>query len=81
VAGLRTKSHIALVTVIRAIRNEKKLTQRQLAERCKQAQSFVSKIEAGRRGVYVQDLKILARGLGVSELQLFRRYLTWRDAT
>jgi transcriptional regulator with XRE-family HTH domain len=69
-----------LVTVIRAIRNEKNLTQRELAERCKQHESFVSKIEAGRRGVQVEDLEILARGLEISELQLFKRYLAWRDA-
>lgn len=79
-AIVRTKAHRALVSVLIACRKDAGLTQEELAERCRKPQSFVASIESGQRGVQAAELEILAKGLGISELKLYKRYLAFKAA-
>lgn len=76
---LNSKAHRALVSFIRAKRMELGLNQRQFAERCKRPQSWISKIEAGQRGVQVAELPLIAEALEVPELGFYKQYVAWRD--
>lgn len=79
-AIVRTKAHRALISVLVACRKEAGLTQEELGERCKRDQAWVSSIETGQRGVQAAELPLLAKGLGIGPLKLFKRYLAFLAA-
>jgi transcriptional regulator with XRE-family HTH domain len=76
--GLRSRSHRALITVLRASRDEAKLTQRDLAERLGKPRSYVSKIESGERIPRVTEFCEIAQALKIDPELLFKRFWTWR---
>ena len=55
----------ALLTLLRELRQEAGLRQRDLAERIGVPQSFVSKIESGERRLDVVELRYICAALGV----------------
>ncbi len=59
--------------LLRAIRRERGVTQVQLAERLKVAQSVVCKIERGERRIDLPEVEAVCEALGVSRSTLFRR--------
>jgi transcriptional regulator with XRE-family HTH domain len=79
-AIVRTKAHRALISVLVACRREAGLTQADLAERCRKPQTFIASIESGQRGVQVAELPMLAKGLGVPEIRLYKLWLAFRGA-
>jgi transcriptional regulator with XRE-family HTH domain len=75
--SLRGKWHRAAVTVLAASRHDAELTQEQLADRIGWHRSKIAKIEAGERGVDVDELILIAGGLKVEPAILFSRVLMW----
>lgn len=74
---LRSRRHRALITVVVATRLEKKITQRDLAERLGRSHSFVSKFESGERRLDTVEFVELAEALKVDPEVLFARFLRW----
>ena len=56
----------ALLVLLRRLREERQLTQVEVAARLGQPQSFVSKIELGERRIDLADLRLLTQALGVN---------------
>lgn len=52
--------------IIFALRNNKKLNQRQLAEKCGVTQQFIQMVESGKRTPSLNTAKKLAEALGVT---------------
>lgn len=55
---------------VRAIRNEREITQEELAERSGFSQQYISGLECGRRNPTVVSLFDLAQALGVQPVDL-----------
>jgi transcriptional regulator with XRE-family HTH domain len=64
--SLRSREHIALISVIRQARDAAGLTQQQVATTLSRPQSFVAKIEVGERRLDVVEFMELAKALGHS---------------
>lgn len=69
--------HRGCRAVITASRREAGLSQRELADRIRKPQSFVAKIETGRKKVYAAELILLAHGMGKDPAVLIRRIDSW----
>lgn len=65
--------HARLGGVIRSLRQEAGLTQKQVAEILKLPQSFVSKVERGERQLQVVELMPICRALGIEPSDVFER--------
>ncbi len=61
-----TDDYARLTRRLREVRESAGLTQEQLAEKLKQGQSFVSKIERGERRLDVVELALVCRAVGIS---------------
>lgn len=70
----RTRQHRALQRVLHVIRQEKGLTQVNLAQRLGRPQSYVSKYESGERKLDLPELEKICGVLGVGLETLVRRY-------
>lgn len=70
----RAARAVALRRVLRAIRLERGLTQKQLAEQLDVPQSYVSKYEAGERRLDLVELEVVADALGVALTTIVRRF-------
>lgn len=57
---------------IKEIRNEKKISQQDLASKCNFEKSNMSRIEAGRTDPKISTLDKIAKGLEVEIVELFR---------
>ena len=64
----------ALGRLLKSIREEKGLLQREVAERLGTPQSFVSKYESGERRIDLPELKRIAAVLGLPFETLLDRY-------
>jgi XRE family transcriptional regulator, regulator of sulfur utilization len=64
--------HRALGDAIRALRDERGLTQERLADLCGLTTNYVGDTERGERNVSVRALWQLADGLGISTSELLR---------
>lgn len=62
---------ISLGNKVKELRNEKKLSLRQLAQRCDLDYSDISKYEKGEVNIQLSTLYELARGLNVHPKELF----------
>lgn len=62
---------------VRALRNERELTQEQLADLCDLHRTYVGAIERGDRNVSLKNIVIIAQALNVepSELLLYKKEL------
>jgi transcriptional regulator with XRE-family HTH domain len=59
-----------------AVRAERGMSQRELAEKLGRPHSYVDKLELAERRLDIFDLRDLARGLGVSTEELLLRLLS-----
>jgi transcriptional regulator with XRE-family HTH domain len=75
--SLRSKWHIAVVTVIAASRRQCGLTQEQLAAALQWHRSRVARIESGERRVDVPEFIAIADGLKIDPVLLLARVLRW----
>lgn len=78
---MATKSQHALAyrplpALLRALREEAGLTQRELGRRMKKPQSWVYNCETANRRVDVTEFVAWARGCGVDPAQAFARFLS-----
>jgi transcriptional regulator with XRE-family HTH domain len=71
--SLRTRSHRALISVLRTVRREAGITQEQVAQRLKRPQSFVAKYEAGERRIDVVEFLQIAEALRKDPCLILRR--------
>ena len=70
----RTRQHRALQRVLLTMRDEKGLTQVDLAARLGKPQSYVSKFESGERKLELPELDAICTALGTGLESLVRRY-------
>jgi transcriptional regulator with XRE-family HTH domain len=70
----RTRQHRAIQSVLRALRQEKGVTQVGLAELLGRPQSYISKVELGERKADLPELEEICRALGTNIETLVRRY-------
>jgi transcriptional regulator with XRE-family HTH domain len=75
---LRSRGHRALITVLKASREEAGLTQRELADRLGKPRSFISKIESGERIPRINEFCDLAKAMKLDPELLFQRFWRWR---
>lgn len=71
------RSHLA--AVLRQIRLDAGLTQRQLAESLGQSQSYVSKYETGEQRLDLMELEAVCTAAGTSLVTLVERYVAGRS--
>jgi transcriptional regulator with XRE-family HTH domain len=75
---LRTGRHKALMAALTAAREEKGLSQRELAKRLDRAHSFVGKIESGERQLNVLEFCEYADALGADAAEVIRAVMKGR---
>lgn len=68
--SIRTKEYKKLVNKIKQARLDSGLTQKQVAEKIKRPQSYISKVEAGEQRLDVIELKMLVK-LYKKDIKLF----------
>jgi len=76
---LRSPGQKALLRTLIELRNEADLTQRALADRLEKPRSYVSKIETGERYIDPNECVDWALGCEGEPLELFRRFIAYRD--
>jgi Predicted transcriptional regulator with C-terminal CBS domains len=64
-----------LASLLRQVRIEAGLTQKQVADRIGQSQSYVSKYESGEQRLDLLELEEVCNSVGLSLLEFVRRYL------
>jgi len=70
----RAARTVALRRVLRALRREQNLTQKELADLLDVPQSYVSKYEAGERRLDLAELEAIANALGIGLTTIVRRF-------
>jgi len=70
---MKDQRYRAILAAIAEARVSVGLTQRQLAAKLKRSDSFIWKIEAGRRRLDLRDFLEIARAIEVDPTELFRR--------
>lgn len=56
---------------IRERRNELKITQEELGQKCKLHRTFIGSVERGERNIAILNLRQIARALRISLVELF----------
>ncbi|MBL8751412.1 MAG: helix-turn-helix transcriptional regulator [Planctomycetes bacterium] len=64
----------AFGAALKQLREQRKLTQEELAHRASTSQSYLSLLEKGRRTPSLATIVLLARGLRLSATELVRAY-------
>lgn len=77
ITTLRNRDHQAMMTVLRACRRERELTQDELSKLLKRWPNYIAKIETGERKCSVPELFEIARGMDIDPIVLFTRIATW----
>ena len=85
VGGMATKSQHSpeykpVRTLLRALREEAGLTQRDIGELLKKPQSWVHNCEVGNRRVDVAEFTAWARACGAEPVAAFARFLALRES-
>ena len=73
----RDRWNRAIVTVIRAARDDADVTQQELANRLGFTHRQVVNMEHGRRAIHASDLIMIAKALNADPETLLRRVLRW----
>ena len=55
-----------LLNLLRKLRKDRKLSQKEIAKRIKKPQSFVSKYESGERRLDILELHAVCKAIGIS---------------
>jgi len=66
--SIYSEEYSLLISQLKKAREEKSLTQSELAERLGQTQSFVSKVERGERRLDVVELRAFCQSIGITFL-------------
>jgi len=69
-----------LLTLLKEARQQKRVTQIELAERIQNTQTFVSKMERGSRRLDVLELVEVLEALNIAPESWFREFLKQREA-
>jgi transcriptional regulator with XRE-family HTH domain len=69
----QSSAHAAVGDAIRAIRNERDISQEAFALKCGLDRSYFGAVERGERNVSLANLLKITRSLGVSPSELFAR--------
>jgi transcriptional regulator with XRE-family HTH domain len=79
--GKRGSDHVAFVTLVKMIRTQKNMSQKDVADGSGRSQQWVSKVETMETVVAAWDLKPLAKGLRMEggEDELWRLFKDVRD--
>jgi transcriptional regulator with XRE-family HTH domain len=73
----RERWNRAIVTVIRAARDDADVSQKELADRLGFTYRQVVNMEHGRRAIHASDLIMIAQALKVDPQKMLRRILGW----
>lgn len=60
-----TKEYSLFLELLRRAREDKGLTQADLAERLEETQSFISKVERGERRIDIVELRAFCQAIGI----------------
>lgn len=63
----------AFLRMLKQVREDRGLTQSQLAAKIKRPQSFVSKVESGERRLDVLELRLVCKGIGITLSEFIER--------
>ena len=74
--SIYSREYSLFLEQLRKAREEKGLTQTELAEKLGQTQSFISKVERGERRLDVVELRSFCLALGIS----FRKFIALVDS-
>ena len=77
---LRTREHTALRHVLIAAREEKKVTQEELARRLKRPRSYISRVETGEGQLNLIQFKRWMQALKQDDVAMYTRWSQWNDA-
>ena len=77
--SLYTPEWLALCDRLRELRESKGVTQIELAQRLKQPQSFVCKVEAAQRKLDLRQFVIYVRALDGDPLRIMRQFVNSFD--
>ena len=73
-ATIYTPEHRKLTRLLRSLREDRGLTQAEVAARLDRPQSFVSKYESGQRRLDLVELRVIGRTFGVSLADIVARF-------
>jgi transcriptional regulator with XRE-family HTH domain len=73
VLPITSQEQIVLQALLRSIRKEAGLSQRELAQLLKKPQSYVSKYESGERRLDILELRQICKTLGISLFEFTSR--------
>ncbi len=79
--GIFTSRQKKLLTLLRQVRLEAGLSQKELAERLNRSQSFVSKFEQGELRLDILELYEFCKSVGISLQEFIRRFEDTLDET
>lgn len=68
---MQEEIRVAYGKAIRSIRQSKKISQEELAERCGLHRTYVSDIELGKRNVSLENIDKIARALQIKKSEVF----------
>ena len=68
------KEYHAIISMLRDLRENKNVTQKELADRIDSEQTFISKIETGERRLDIIELKNICEALGEDLVAFIIRY-------
>lgn len=68
---MQEEIRVAYGKAIRSIRQSKKISQEELAERCGLHRTYVSDVELGKRNVSLENIDKIARALQVKKSDIF----------
>jgi len=72
--SIGTREHAKLASLLRDLREEAGLSQKELGALLDAKQSFVSRMETGQRRMDLVELSTIARALGSSLADIVRRF-------
>lgn len=68
---MQEEIRVAYGKAIRSIRQNKKISQEELAERCGLHRTYVSDVELGKRNVSLENIDKIARALQIKKSEVF----------
>lgn len=68
---MQEEIRVAYGKAIRSIRQNKKISQEELAERCGLHRTYVSDVELGKRNVSLENIDKIARALQIKKSEIF----------
>ena len=68
---MQEEIRVAYGKAVRTIRQDKKISQEELADLCGLHRTYISDIELGKRNVYLENIDKIAHALQVKKSELF----------